>query len=204
MDCPVCNHKNLPDAVSHCPNCGGDLRAVAKIGLFNTDSLEVLRQTSVLKGRVVELKSRLARKDDEVLLAYSRQIALWLFFGFVSMIGCGIAQHHYRNYDRLLHSQRLLLQRTQLHARNSDTLALRYKKLLFATPPKVYIGRHGNPALPLTRTVLYVVEAGDELELVSTFFFGDNSQAHRIGFDNQLDDHNYIVGGDTLVINPIN
>ena len=203
MDCPICNHRELPATALRCPNCGSDLQAFAKIGLLDSDSLEVLRRTSVLKGRVKELESRIERADDTLFQSYSRGIAAWLFFGFVTVIGCSVAQHHYTNYENLLHGQRILLQKTQLHARNSDTLAAYYKKLLLASPPQVYVGIHGNPALPLTKTALFVVETGEGLAQISTFFFGNANEVARISTDNQLSNRNLLHIGDTLIINPI-
>ena len=60
-------------------------------------------------------------------------------------------------------------------------------------PSMIYYGKAVQPVLPLINEVIYVVETGDDLEKVATFFFGSPAFAHQIGADNGLKDDDKIL-----------
>ena len=202
MECPICHKPDLLDTATHCARCGTDLLALTQFALLDDASIDSIRKTSVLKGEKTELQHRLERSSSLIFGLRARMVGYWLFFGLFTLIGCAVVRHYNHRYESLLQSQRTSLSRMHRRIIYDDTLLRNYRLILANTSPDIYIGTKIPAHKPLKKRVLFIITPGDKLGLISQFFFDSPEYAHRIGNENRISDHDLLVPGDTLIINP--
>jgi hypothetical protein len=189
ITCHKCHKTGISDAATVCPQCGTALLGSPS----NVKMIEAFRDISVLKGQNVEYKSRMEAMSQTMFGLRAKIFAYWLLFLTTIAFALLYFYHRTNKYENkiseLTNTANILHKNNEKQRRIINT----YTKMYNYRPTTVYYGKAVAPIKPLVNEVLYVVEAGDDLEIVSTFFFGNTLFAHQIGSDNGLNDHDKIM-----------
>jgi hypothetical protein len=189
--CHNCKKSGLTDAHTVCPQCGASLSFANTI--TQAKAMETLRDMSVLRGKNTEYKTKIETLTQKTFGLRAKILGYWLLF--ISILTLNTCYHNrkYAKYDALTQGQRATINVLKKRTSNQDKIIASYIKMYTFRQPIIYYGKAVKPQLPLINEVIYVVEEGDDLEIVSSFFFGSNKYAHQIGSNNGLGDHDYIV-----------
>ena len=127
-------------------------------------------------------------------------IAYWLLFLTTAAFALIYYNHRINNYENKI--SELTNTANILHKNNERQRKIvnTYTKMYNYRPTTIYYGKTVAAAKPLVNEVIYVVEPGDDLEIVSTFFFGSTLFAQQIGSDNGLGNINEIMPDQKLRI----
>jgi hypothetical protein len=163
-------------------------------------SIEAFRDISVLKGQNTEYRGRIDTMKQKIFGLQAKIIAYCLLFLAASIIGICYANNRINHYESIGVERGKMIAILEKRMKNQDKTIATFMKMYKYRPSTIYYGKAVEPVKPLINEVIYVVEIGDDLETVSTFFFGSTRFAHPIGADNGLKDDDQIITNQKLRI----
>jgi hypothetical protein len=190
-NCSNCQKTGLPSTATLCSQCGSALIA-SGAGVSNVKIIEAFRDISVLKGQNTEYKGRIDNMKQKIFGLQAKILAYWLLFLSASIIGIAYANSRINHFENIGIERQKIIDILEKRDADQDKTIATFMKMYKYRPSTIYYGKAVQPVQPLINEVIYVVETGDDLETVSTFFFGNTLFAHNIGADNGLKDDDKI------------
>jgi hypothetical protein len=190
--CYQCQKTGILDTATVCSQCGTLLALSTAPPINNIKAMENIREISILKGQNVEYKGKIEHLNQTIFGLKAKIIGYCLLFCTASIIGIYYANKRINYYQNIIKTQEVNISTLQKEEKAAQKVMATYRKMFKFHPINVYYGKAVLPERPLINEVMYVVEMGDDLETVSTFFFGNTNFAHNIGRDNGLSDHDKI------------
>lgn len=213
MDCPVCNHKGIPDSLHKCPNCHSDITAFKNIHRLNQD---------------------IKTKRNIIMAMGFALVLLVVFLAYMFLFSDGFSGRYTRmeiqakNNEILeLRKQNTELQQTlfdlQQHGDTSGNAGDEFRKVIPSSKttegtaqqerrrPAATVDRISTGSQPADgsqqqatdakpKVTYYRIKAGETLYSVAKREYGDGNKYRKIMKDNNIEDPSDVKVGMRLKI----
>lgn len=186
MNCPVCQHINVPSLATTCPNCSASLVGIKLINALEDQYVETVKAKVALEGEQIQSK----KVYEATLRKKNRRINGLLFLLFLLPL----------TYYFFGQPQPKVITTPNLALRDSldqiiVELAETEKELALKNQKLTIIKKTQN-----IRELEYVVQEGDVLYDLGVLFYNDTTAWYQIALDNKIYDIKGLPIGDTLKI----
>ncbi|MCH8330989.1 MAG: LysM peptidoglycan-binding domain-containing protein [Bacteroidetes bacterium] len=182
MNCPICQHENLPDDAPKCPECGSDLHSFSQL------------------TQVSNQRSTLSRTRGILAIALIVVVAGWGITAFYP--GGGDAQATTTATDESVatNSDEISNLNDILTTKDEEIETLNTEINNLKAEMASYTDEEGDEEHAEGTHTIHIVREGESLWSISETYHGHGHKHGDIAEHNELDDPHFIKVGDTIII----